>query len=150
MTTYKSDAVESGLHADKTIPGLVLCRTGRYTTEDDSLVSADVIQMVPVPVGAQVIDVDFYCSGDAALATGIDMGDGGDPDRYFAGLTFTGDHVYGKSAMNPVGFDKVYSTDDTVDIVLVKTAADTKVPTDIEFVVNVWYKMQGALDDEDA
>jgi hypothetical protein len=151
MTTYKSDAVNSGIMPDHAVPaGVVLSRSGEYTTTSDAIVSADTIQMVPMPKNAKVIDIKLYSGGGASVATGLELGDGDDTDRFFVNATFTGDHVYDFSSTccnKGEACDFVFTQDDTIDIYLSK--APTKVPTSTQFIVNVLYKMIGAIDDDD-
>uniref|UniRef100_A0A6M3L6H8 Uncharacterized protein n=1 Tax=viral metagenome TaxID=1070528 RepID=A0A6M3L6H8_9ZZZZ len=159
MTTVYSTAVVSGIMPDHTKAGLVLRRNATYvTTSDGELVSGDTIQMVPIPEGAQILDVQIYCSGNAALATGLTVGDGNSARRFFDGPTFTGDHLYGLKSAGAVGdvagvkvgsFLYQYASADTIDIFLKKTAASTYLPTSITFKMSVEYCMAGSIEDED-
>ncbi len=163
MTTHKSDAVSAGVMPDMTKPGLVLCRTGSFVSSgagdsnDGIIASGDTVQMVPIPAGARILDVHFYCSGTPKLSTDstVTVGDGGDTDRYIQGSpTFVGDHLYRMADhdaySNPgAGYNKLYSTDDTIDILFSKIESSSNIPTGITFKVSVFYKMTGSMADED-
>jgi hypothetical protein len=155
MTTHKSDAVNSGIMPDMTKPGLILCRSASYTAETATVASGDTLQMVPIPAGAQILGVDFYCSGNAKFSSDstLNVGDGGDTDRYITGSpTFTAARVYRwPSHLRPAGRTgqgKVYTTDDTIDILFSKIESSSNVPSGVTFKVDIWYKMTGSISDE--
>ena len=153
MTTYKSTAVTAGSMPDFGVPaGVLLCRTGEYTTENDNMVSGDTIEMVPVPKYARIIDMQFYCNETQDLSgfTCTEIGDANSNARFF-NLTTMGDasafwkQLYADGAKQKEGYFDV-TQDDTIDIYL-KTGV-TKVATGMKFVINVIYKMVGSISDE--
>jgi len=143
MTTYYSAAVLAGLMPDLALAGVVLCRSGSYTATAE-LATGAVIQMVPVPKGAKIIEINGTVVG-AASGTSIDVGDGGNDDRYIDGFSqgslgsifsWSDDGVYG-------GVGYTYSTADTIDVTAKATLASGAV-----LKINVLYKMTGTLADE--
>ena len=157
MTTHQSTAVTGGIMPDHAKAGVVFCRSSEHTTADDSLVSGDTLQLVPVPSGAKILQVVFYTDALPANTTGCDLGWGGDPNGFLATMTCTGQrmHFYPGSANtgdtqtyfgNSVGFLHTFTADDTIDLTI--PTADTKIPTDVTFKLAVWYKMTGTISDE--
>lgn len=83
MATFKSDAVKSGLMFLGTAqPGCVLCRSGQMKAQ---FTAGDVVELVPIPKGAMVLDVRVVNEALDAC-TSVSVGDKDDPDRYFAAL----------------------------------------------------------------
>lgn len=87
----------------------------------------DVVQMLKVPKGAVVVDValgadDLDTNGSPAIT--LDVGDGGDPDRYIAASTIAQTGAAPVQTMLKTGFGFAYTADDTIDI-LVKAAPAT-------------------------
>jgi len=72
--TKQSTAVASGLRIDDRKPGVVICRTADY--EADAAYDANsVVEMVPVPKGAQILDIHTFIA-DAGAGRSADIGDG--------------------------------------------------------------------------
>jgi hypothetical protein len=150
MTTHQSAAVLSGIMPDYAMAGVVLSRDEVYVTADDSIVSGDTLQMVPVPIGAKILDVIVYHTiVEATHGTVIDVGYGGNGNAF---LTTTATAVRTKSmvgtigATAPDGFLHIFTADDTIDISFPKT--NTKIPTSQHFKMTVIYKMTGTIADE--
>jgi hypothetical protein len=92
------------------------------------LANTDVVKMVPVRAGEQVVggwlivdDLDANVSPTITL----DVGDGDDPDRYVDGSTVprTGGVIeFGSgiavTAAGGTAFNKVYTADDTIDVTI--------------------------------
>lgn len=153
MTTHKSDAVNAGIMPDYAMAGVVLSRSAKFTTEDDSIVSGDTIQMVPIPNDAQIMRVDVYYSALPAGTTGCDVGYGGDGDAFMATIPMTGDNMqswpastYRNKAAAVSNFLYTFTADDTIDIAITK--APTKIPTSQAIYMNIFYKMTGTIADE--
>lgn len=153
MTIHKSDAVVAGIMPDFAQAGVVLCRSAEFVTPDDSVVSADTIQMVPIPKGAKVLKVDVYYSALPAGTTGCDVGYGGDADAFLVTVPMTGDNIqswpastYRNKAAAVSNFLHTFTADDTIDIAIPKAA--TKIPTSQAIYMAVWYKLTGVLADE--
>lgn len=150
MTLHKTAAVNSGLAPDWTKPGVELVRTSIHTTADDTLVSGDTLQLVPVPKGAKILEVTI----SAVLGTGTsgaDVGYGGDTDAFMAAAKF--DSVSGGGYQSMVaskkataGFLTVFTHADTIDLALVKSP--TKIPTSTTIKTVVRYVMVGTIEDE--
>lgn len=99
----------------------------------DGTAAGDVIQMVKVPKGAVILTVDLACTDlDTGGPTGsMDVGDGGDVDRFIDGTTIMqaggiarlGSGVAAADIDGALGY--TYTADDTIDV-LVVAAATTK------------------------
>lgn len=155
--TVQSNAVKAGIMPDHTVPAtIVLSRTGQYTAAA-ALDANSVIQLVPIPAGAQILDIIIQCT---ALGSGrtVDIGDAGDIDRFFDGLSVVYAGVsrlgcqMGGAAANTAGnvthgdaaLGYEYTVDDTIDA---KILGDT-FPKDGVIKMTVLYKMQGGVADE--
>lgn len=159
MTTHKSDAVTAGIMPDFNQAGVVLNRSAEFTTADDSIVSGDTIQMVPIPKNAKVLRVEVYHSDLPDGTTGANIGYGGDPNAFIATYPMTGAGMIcwpGAFAMggdatganydNTAGFLHTFTADDTIDIAI--GSAATKIPTNQYLYMSVYYKMTGTIADE--
>ena len=147
MTTYSSAAVTAGIMPDFRVPaGVVLNRHVIYTTADDSIVSGDVIQLLPIPKNARVIDVSISALLPAGY-TGCDVGYGGDPDAFFDGLDLLDTSVYNMSDGAVAGFLHKFTADDTIDITF-NEGGETGIPTSTIIYASVTYKMTDAIADE--
>lgn len=140
--TVKSNAVTAGLMPDACKAGQVHCRVGRYTASA-ALDADSVLQMIPVPKGAMVIGCDWGISAMGAART-LDVGDGGDLDRYFDGIDVSA-AVQKALVADGILAGYVYTEDDTIDAkILGGTFPDAGVLTVIAF-----YVMVEAIEDED-
>lgn len=153
MTIHKSSAVNSGVMPDSHLAGVVLCRTASFTTVDDSIVSGDTLQMVPIPEDGKILRIEVYYSALPAGTTNCDIGYGGDPDAFMAGVDMTAANVkvwpagIGDNAFKSVaGFGHTFTADDTIDIAFTKLA--TKIPTSQNLKMSVFYKLVGNIADE--
>jgi hypothetical protein len=149
MTTWKSDAVISGIMPDMARAGNVHFRYGYITTADDDMVSGDTLQLVPIPKNARVISLDVYVSAALTGATGCEIGDGNSNGRFLNGIGFATAHkivpLSGLSGLEGgLGFQ--YTQDDTIDFFLRKTS--TKVPTAVSFKVFLTYNIIATIADE--
>lgn len=110
--------------------GDVITVTGQYTYSS-ALANGDIIQMVPVPKDAKIVNwilstTDADTNGTPTVT--YDLGDGGDQDRFAAGLTTgqtggnavasSGRTVTTSSGVINVGLGYKYTEDDTIDIVI--------------------------------
>jgi len=156
MTTYKSDAVIAGLMPDYSRAGVVLARTGCYTTtsDDDELESGDTLQMVPVPKNAQILDIHVTAKligGTLAWtgASGCHIGDGASPSRFMDDASL--DVLVMQTMANdgkPAAIGYTYDEgNDTIDIFI--NSAATATPTGTSIMMTVYYKMAGSIKDED-
>jgi hypothetical protein len=144
------------------LPGIVLCRSAEFVSPDDSIVSGDTIQMVPIPKGAKVLQLQVYYSDLPDGCTGCDIGYGGDADAFIISLPMTGQNVKSYPGCvirtslatgdiiglrdNPVGLLHTFTADDTIDISF--QSLPTKIPTSQHIKMAVWYKMTGTIKDE--
>lgn len=153
MTTHKSTAVQAGLMPDFAQAGVVLCRSAEFVTADDSVVSGDTIQMVPIPKNAKVLALTVYHSTLPDGTTGGMVGYGGDANAFLSGIDMTGDNMHNwpgcsfdNNAAAVDSFNHTFTADDTIDIAI--GSAATKIPTGQKLYMNVFYKMVGSISDE--
>jgi len=114
MATRTTAATDAGSPFPGLRVGLVQA-TGTYSYGAALSASAgDVIQMVNVPQGAQVVYLAVSGGSGDALAA---VGDGVDPDRYIAFATMSSaSSVVRTITLHASNVPYVYSTDDTIDI----------------------------------
>lgn len=144
MSIVKSAAVTSGITPDHAKVGGVLNRIGEYTVTA-TLTANDVVQMVPIPKNARIINMNLGFSG-ANVDSTLDVGDGGDVDRFFDGIPtgmvdnkFT---LFSDGTTN--GMNYTYSAQDTIDIKVLTNDLDIGTRLDL----NVQYVMVGTIKDE--
>lgn len=128
MATFKSNKVnETGQSQGLARGGDVVAKSlheGVNVVSASYSISAtvsagDVIQMVNVPDGAQVVGVVLTCDDlDAGSSLVLDVGDGLDTDRYIDGSTIgqAGGVLVGPN--NRAGVNYVYTAADTVDVLI--------------------------------
>ena len=147
MATRQSTAITGGIMPDYTLPGLVLCRTARFTAK--IVGSGETIEMIPIPKGAKIVGMNFAIDDATAVnATGTEVGDGGSNGRFFNAIDISsvGAHnLAGEGVPGAVGYE--YPADDTIDIFVKKETTDPA--TGANWILNVFYKMAGSLEDED-
>lgn len=156
MATIQTTAVKSGVRPDANCPaGVVLSRYGLFTLaasggDATALADGDIIQMVPVPKGAQIIDIMVQWTDlDSSTGPTMNIGDGTDPNGWMDGLDIT---AAGKSCLSDAGcafsayyIGKEYTADDTIDCEIDDHDPDATSGT-IRMIVT--YKVEGAIDDE--
>lgn len=77
----------------------------------------DVYQMIKVPKGARVISVTLGSDDiDTGTAVTLDLGDGGDVNRYISASTIGQTGAAPATAILKTGYAYVYTEDDTIDI----------------------------------
>lgn len=86
-----------------------------------ALVVNDVIQMVPIFAGEEVVDLQLIVDDlDSATAIVLDVGDGDNPDRYIDGTTIgqTGGFAAMGSGITAAAqaIRGAYAADDTIDV----------------------------------
>lgn len=130
MATVQSDKVSASIPARDAPESGVISVTGSFTipATGDGTAAGDVIQMVKVPKGAAILEIIVAHTDvdtDAAVTHRIDVGDGGDVDRFIdgssvgntGGIARLGDGVAAAVVDNAHGY--VYTEDDTIDILVV-------------------------------
>jgi hypothetical protein len=154
MATVQTTAVIAGVRPDANCPaGVVLSRSGLFTLaasdgDATALASGDVIEMVPVPKGAQIIDIMLeWTDLDSSSGPTMDVGDGDATNGYLDGLDIT---AAGKATLTAGTFvaysiGKEYTAADTIDCIICDHSPDASSGT-IKMVV--LYKVEGAIDDE--
>lgn len=117
MATYTSSACQTNaagffLNPPKYIEQGMIVRSALYTfTANQS--AGDIVQMVPIPKGAQIADLSCQIDGKAAGADFVlnGIGDGNSVTRYSA-TSASGSAV--TRLTNGLGYS--YSTEDTIDV----------------------------------
>ena len=143
MATFQSNAVISGIMPEHPLAGVVQCRTIKFTAAAEMAI-ASVIEMCPVKAGMEIVGMDLKWTVTTALAT-INVGET-DADRFFAALAIAtaGAATLIADGAPATGLNHIYTADDTIDIVL----AGAVIPAAAVITMNVYYKMQGAIEDE--
>lgn len=138
MATLTSSKVATGVQEREFHSG-VNSVSATYTLTA-ALALNDVIQMVKIPAGARILQVllaadDLDTGGSPAIV--LDVGDGGDTDRFIDGATIG--QSGGVAALNSqVGFDYTYTADDTIDV-LVQVAPATGATSGVDVHLTVFY-----------
>lgn len=120
MATFTTSACQTSssgffLSPPKYIENGLIARSAAYTfTAAQS--AGDVIQMIPVPKGAQVIDVRATPSNMGGVNFTFGIGDGGSTTRYANSLSTSANGAVAMLSVPGVGYS--YSVDDTVDIIM--------------------------------
>lgn len=146
MTTYYSTAVTAGNMPDYAKAGVVLCRSAAYKPSA-ALATGAVIQMLPVPAGAKILDISLKTVANGTAGK-ISIGDANSSARFFAATAITNalktslTTSYGAAA----GMNYTYSSADTIDV----TVTAGKWATANTITMNVFYKMLGTLSDENS
>lgn len=117
MATLTSTACQTSasgffLNPPKYIENGSIVRSALYTFVAAQS-AGDIVQMVPVPKGAQIVDVSVQIDGKAAGADFVlnGVGDGGSAARYSV-ISQSGSAVLRMSG----GLGYSYSVDDTIDV----------------------------------
>jgi hypothetical protein len=166
--TVKSTAVISGICPDFTIPaGVVLSRTGTYTASaglDGALDANSVIQLIPMPIGAQLLDLMVAWTALGASRT-IDVGicdtgyTGYDIDMFIDGVAaqYAGYARWGATMINNAADDLVHGAKKLADTwpyeFTANGAIDAKIiggtfPLAATITAVAIYKMEGGIADE--
>jgi hypothetical protein len=115
----------------------VVARSALFTkTAAES--AGDVIQMVPIPRGAQILELNLTF-GLGGGATTINVGDGNSTGRFAASMSTNVATVQRATA----GLGYSYSADDTIDIVIGTATSASAVGT---YRLTVFYAFDGAAD----
>lgn len=148
MTIYKSAAVVAGIMPDYSQAGVVICRTGQYTTVDDQVGSGDTIQMVPVPKNACILDIECYVNQNMSGMTGCHIGDGSSSSRFVDDFSMSDlNNFQLRTDGKPAAFGYCYDEgNDTIDLTMNKMTSQCA--TGAKFTMHVWYKMLGSISDE--
>lgn len=144
MSIVQSNAVISGVTPNDIKIGGVLNRIGEYTVAT-ALSTDDVVQMVPIPKDARIVDMKLGIASASKYST-LDVGDGSDVDRYFDGIptgmvnnTFS---LFGDGMSN--GMNYTYTSQDTIDITVLTSQLGVGTKLDL----HVQYIMVGTIKDE--
>lgn len=117
MATLTTSKVASTVQSRTIVNGVIAV----YATYALSAALAldDVIQMVKIPAGATVLDVKLTADDldtNAAPAIVLDVGDGGDTDRFIDGSTIGQSGGITASMNVRTGFLHAYTAEDTIDV----------------------------------
>jgi len=142
--TVQSDAVKAGIMPDANTPaGVVLSRTETYT-ETAARDANSIVQMIPIPKYAQILDIHVYIA-DSGDGRTCDIGDGGDPDRFFDGLDPSSAAIRKTLVADGVPIAPYeYTADDTIDV---KWLGDTLEEGQV-ITMTVFYRMGNTIADD--
>lgn len=124
MPTYRSNLVTAGAPAKTGIETVQQIAT---LTVGTALIAADVLEMVPVPKGARITNIQVLASGSLGSTLTASIGDGAATARFAAaaalgqgGASYT---TLGVASGASLGFQ--YTVNDTIDIVVATAAGGT-------------------------
>lgn len=137
MVIKQSTAVVAGIMPDYARAGGVLNRYGTYTVATTQLAANQTIEMVPIPAGARIINMGVKLA-TAKSDCHLDVGDGGDIDRFFDGVDGAADDswaLFGDGTSN--GHNYQYTVEDTIDIFVKESAmgVGTRVDLNVQYVM---------------
>lgn len=125
MATYTSTACQTSsggffLNPPRYIENGVVARSAAFTFTT-SASSGDVVQMVPVPKGALILDTQLDVGGLAAGSNvAVNVGDGNSTGRYNTSASVAagvnGGAIFRMT--NAAGGGYSYSADDTIDVIM--------------------------------
>jgi hypothetical protein len=148
MATVYSDAATSGVMPDHALAGVVLCRSGNYTATAD-LAAGTVIQMVPIPKDAIILDIAVTLFNNACDGH-INVGDGSSNNRFIdtCPMCYHTYRLVGQLDAAGLGVEKnhqyKYTAQDTIDIV----TETSDLASGAILRLDVYYKMAGSITDE--
>jgi hypothetical protein len=143
-TTYKTAAVNSGLKPDFGTPaGMVISRSVKHTLTKN-MGSLDILQLIPIPKGAQIIDLIFVASCTSECT--MDVGDAASTARFLKSITSVKAHQLHRPNADAgmAGFMFQYTEDDTIDLKILTSSMDSASAVGL----TVLYKMAGSISDE--
>lgn len=116
MATLTSAAAAATVQARTPVSG-VTTKTASYTASA-AVATADVIQMVKVPLGAIIVDVTLAVDDmDTGAALLVTVGDGGDADRFITSSNIG--QAGGVARLNAAaGLGYTYVAEDTIDVTI--------------------------------
>lgn len=129
MPVFTGAATLSTLRAAKASHGGNLIGVTSTYTLTAALTSGQVIQMIPVPKGARMFDPTSVILHSTDLDTGatptitLSVGDGDDTDRYITASAIGGTSGIVAGTLAPAAFNKVYTADDTIDVLVAAAPA---------------------------
>lgn len=144
MATVVNAKAAAGIQRREPHSGVVAVKAVfAHPTTGDGTAAGDIIEMVKVPKGAMILDMALSSEDidtNATPTVTLDVGDGGDVDRFIDGTTIgqaggivrLGSGVVAAAIDGAHGF--VYTDDDTIDIKVVDAAA-TKAAGNITLTV---------------
>lgn len=142
MAVFQSEAAKGGLTFLGTpAPGAVLCRSGRV---GGRFAAGDVLELVPIPKGAMVLDVRVASEALDACTT-VTVGDRAEPGRYFAALDLSAAGAHSASSEGEAtALSHVYAADAVLTVTVPAAQTTAKAVS-----AHVFYKMvDGSLTDE--
>lgn len=125
------------LNPPRYIENGVVARSAQYTFNPAES-AGDVLQMIPIPKGAMVIDTQFQVNGHTGGNGTLQVGDGNSAARYST-------NSYSVSAVGRMvqGLGYSYSADDTIDVTFSAVTTGTAVGT---IRLTVLYSFDNATD----
>ena len=144
-STLFSTAVEGDMAFDGGPVGAVLCRSAYYAPSTVSPAADSVVQVVPIPKGAMILNIVVHVP--AGVSCTVDIGDGDDVDRFFDGLAAGANATLADDAASTASWNYIYTAADTIDMKVLGAAYGATNATKMD----VYYKMvDGFIADEAA
>jgi hypothetical protein len=136
MPTYRSPGVAATAQARA---GIDLTSQTQSLTIGTNLLASDILEMVKVPAGATVQEIVLSTTASLGATSTVEIGDGGDTDRYFAAANFGNGAAGLVRLSNAIGHGFKYTAEDTIDV---RIATNATPATGAVVTMTVFYSMQ--------
>lgn len=125
-TTYTTSKTAAGVQEREFSGGVNSISASYDIATGSAFVINDVVQMVKVPLGARILDVQCVVPAlDSSTGVVWAVGDGGDDDRYITGSTVGRSGAGGLVRKGTVTGEYTYTADDTIDFKVTTAATGT-------------------------
>jgi hypothetical protein len=136
MPTYKTPGVAV---TEQARAGIDITSQTESLTISTNLAASDILEMVKVPAGATIQEIICATTGSLGATSTVEIGDGGDTDRFFAAANF-GNGAAGLVRLNVAGgHGYKYTSEDTIDV---RIATNATPATGAVVTMTVIYTMQ--------
>lgn len=136
MATYKTPGVAV---TEQARAGIDITSQTESLTISTNLAAADILEMVKVPAGATIQEIILSTTGSLGGTSTVEIGDGGDTDRFFAAANF-GNGAAGLVRLGVAGgHGYKYTSEDTIDV---RIATNATPATGAVVTMTVIYTMQ--------
>jgi hypothetical protein len=136
MPTYRTNGVAVTAQARA---GIDLTSQTQSLTIGTNLLANDILEMVKVPAGATIQEIVLSTTGSLGATSTVEIGDGGDTDRFFAAANF-GNGAAGLVRLGAAaGHGFKYTAEDTIDV---RIATNATPATGAVVTMTVFYTMQ--------
>jgi hypothetical protein len=136
MPTYRTAGVAATRQARA---GIDATSQTESLTIGTNLLANDILEMIKVPAGATIQEIVLSTTASLGATSTVEIGDGGDTDRFFAAANFGNGAASLVRLSNPIGHGYKYTSDDTIDV---RIATNGTPATGAVVTMTVAYTMQ--------